>query len=111
MGFDLLPVILHRLRRLEAQGQPTAASGSPDSQEVARVLRLLSQQWRGLQAASEHRQQQLQEGLELQKFGRDVDGFIAACTSHEALLRPDNLGVGNPEYEGVVMVPCCWREL
>uniref|UniRef100_A0A667H474 Spectrin beta, non-erythrocytic 5 n=1 Tax=Lynx canadensis TaxID=61383 RepID=A0A667H474_LYNCA len=81
-----------RLQQLEAQGQPIAASDSPDSQEVARVLRLLSQRGWGLQAAWEQRRQQLQEGLELHRFGRDVDDFTATCASHEAFLRQGHLG-------------------
>lgn len=111
MGYDLLPVILDRLRQLEAQGQPTAASDSPDSQEVARVLRLLSQRGWGLQAAWEQRRQQLQEGLELHRFGRDVDDFTATCASHEAFLRQGHLGVGSLEYRAAVMLPHHWREL
>lgn len=93
-GFDLLPVILDRLQQLEAQGQAISALDSPDSQEVARALRLLSQRGRGLQAAWERQQQRLQQGLELQRFGRDVDGFAATCASHEAFLQQDKLGVG-----------------
>ncbi|GAB5572546.1 spectrin beta chain [Prionailurus iriomotensis] len=81
-----------RLQQLEAQGQPIAASDSPDSEEVARVLRLLSQRGWGLQAAWEQRRQQLQEGLELHRFGRDVDDFTATCASHEAFLRQGHLG-------------------
>ncbi|XP_038436072.1 spectrin beta chain, non-erythrocytic 5 isoform X1 [Canis lupus familiaris] len=81
-----------RLRQLEAWGQPISALDSPDSQEVAHALGLLSQQGQGLQAAWEQRQQRLQEGLELQRFGHDVDGFTAACASREAFLELDNLG-------------------
>uniref|UniRef100_A0A8C8YBE4 Spectrin beta, non-erythrocytic 5 n=1 Tax=Panthera leo TaxID=9689 RepID=A0A8C8YBE4_PANLE len=81
-----------RLQQLEARGQPIAASDSPDSQEVARVLRLLSQRGWGLQAAWEQRRQQLQEGLELHRFSRDVDDFTATCASHEAFLRQGRLG-------------------
>ncbi|CAK7301658.1 Spectrin beta chain, non-erythrocytic 5 [Vulpes lagopus] len=81
-----------RLQQLEAQGQPISALDSPDSQEVAHALGLLSQQGQGLQAAWEQRQQRLQEGLELQRFGHDVDGFTAACASREAFLELDNLG-------------------
>ncbi|XP_049479925.1 spectrin beta chain, non-erythrocytic 5-like [Panthera uncia] len=81
-----------RLQQLEARGQPIAASDSPDSQEVARVLRLLSQRGWGLQAAWEQRRQQLQEELELHRFSRDVDDFTATCASHEAFLRQGRLG-------------------
>ncbi|KAM8907210.1 spectrin beta chain, non-erythrocytic 5 [Lycaon pictus] len=81
-----------RLQQLEAWGQPISALDSPDSQEVAHALGLLSQQGQGLQAAWEQRQQRLQEGLELQRFGHDVDGFTAACASREAFLELDNLG-------------------
>ncbi|XP_032273432.1 spectrin beta chain, non-erythrocytic 5 [Phoca vitulina] len=81
-----------RLQQLEAQGQAISALDSPDSQEVARALRLLSQRGRGLQAAWERQQQRLQQGLELQRFGRDVDGFAATCASHEAFLQQDKLG-------------------
>ncbi|XP_034850492.1 spectrin beta chain, non-erythrocytic 5 [Mirounga leonina] len=81
-----------RLQQLEAQGQAISALDSPDSQEVARALRLLSQQGQGLQAAWERRRQQLQEGLELQRFGREIDGFAATCASREAFLQQDKLG-------------------
>lgn len=92
-GFDPLPVVLARLQQLKAQGEPMAALDSTDSQEVINALRLLSQQSQVLKAAWEQRQQQLQEGLELQKFGQEVDGFNAACAKHEAFLQLDNLGV------------------
>lgn len=70
-----------------------AALDSPDSREVASALRLLDQQGQELKAAWEQRQQQLQEGLELQKFGREVGGFTAICASHESFLQLDSLGV------------------
>uniref|UniRef100_A0A8C7EU33 Spectrin beta, non-erythrocytic 5 n=1 Tax=Neovison vison TaxID=452646 RepID=A0A8C7EU33_NEOVI len=81
-----------RLQQLEAQGQTLSVMDSPDSQEVARSLRLLGQQGPGLQAAWEQRRQRLQEGLELQRFGGDVDGFTATCARHEAFLQRDKLG-------------------
>lgn len=93
MGFDPLPVVLARMQQLKAQGEPMAALGSTESQEVINALSLLSQQGQGLKAAWEQRQQQLQEGLELQKFGQEVDGFTATCSKHEAFLQLDNLGV------------------
>lgn len=111
MGFDLLPVIVDRLQQLEARGQPISALDSPDSQEVAHALGLLSQQGQGLQAAWEQRQQRLQEGLELQRFGHDVDGFTAACASREAFLELDNLGVGSQRYGAAVPLPHHWRGL
>lgn len=93
MGFDPLPVVLARLQQLEAQGQSVAALDSLDSQEVTRALRLLGQQGQGLKAAWERRQRWLQEGLELQRFGRAVDDFAATCANHEAFLQLDSLGV------------------
>uniref|UniRef100_A0A4X1V167 Calponin-homology (CH) domain-containing protein n=1 Tax=Sus scrofa TaxID=9823 RepID=A0A4X1V167_PIG len=81
-----------RLQQLAAQGLPMAALDSPDSREVASALRLLDQQGQELKAAWEQRQQQLQEGLELQKFGREVGGFTAICASHESFLQLDSLG-------------------
>lgn len=95
MGFDLLPVVLARLQQLEAQGQSLAALDSLDSQEVTQALRLLGEQGQGLKAAWEQRQRRLQEGLELQRFGRAVDGFAATCANHEAFLQLDSLGVWN----------------
>lgn len=92
-GFDPLPVVLDRLQQQGTKGQPMAASGSPDFREVASALRLLGHQSQELKAAWEQRQQQLQEGLELQKFVRDVDGFTASCANHEAFLRLDSLQV------------------
>ncbi|XP_023382643.1 spectrin beta chain, non-erythrocytic 5-like, partial [Pteropus vampyrus] len=80
------------MQQLKAQGEPMAALGSTESQEVINALSLLSQQGQGLKAAWEQRQQQLQEGLELQKFGQEVDGFTATCSKHEAFLQLDNLG-------------------
>lgn len=93
MGFDALSVVLLRLQQLEAQGQLVAVSDSPQSQEVASALRLLGQHSQQLKALWEQRQQKLWEGLELQRFGQEVDGFMAACASHEALLPLDSLGV------------------
>ncbi|XP_032199248.1 spectrin beta chain, non-erythrocytic 5 isoform X4 [Mustela erminea] len=81
-----------RLQQLEAQGQTLSVLDSPDSQEVARTLSLLGEQGPGLQAAWEQRRQRLQEGLELQRFGGDVDGFTATCARHEAFLQRDKLG-------------------
>ncbi|KAI4583108.1 hypothetical protein MJG53_008321 [Ovis ammon polii x Ovis aries] len=91
-----------RLQQLETQGQAMAASGSPHFREVASALRLLGHQGQELKAAWEHRQQQLQEGLELQKFGRDVDGFTASCANHEAFLRLDSLQEGVVEAQSLV---------
>ncbi|KAL4696038.1 hypothetical protein H8957_001690 [Semnopithecus entellus] len=81
-----------RLQQLDAQSQPMAALDCPDSQEVANTLRLLGQQGQELKAVWEQRQQWLQEGLELQKFGQEVDGFTATCANHESWLHLDNLG-------------------
>ena len=92
-GLDPLPIILARMQQLASRGQPIAASGSPDSQEVTSALRLLGQQSQSLKAAWEQRQQWLQEGLELQKFGREVDIFSAKCANYEAFLQLDSLGV------------------
>lgn len=110
-GFDPLPVVLVRLQQLEAQGQPMAALDSPDSHEVASALRLLGQQGRGLKAAWEQRQQRLQEGLELQRFSREVDGFTATCANHEAFLQLDSLGVWSQGCAAGVLRPHHWREL
>ena len=68
-------------------------STTPDFREAASTLRLLGHQGQELKAAWEQRQQQLQEGLELQKFGQDVDGFTASCANHEAFLQLDSLQV------------------
>uniref|UniRef100_A0A671DN44 Spectrin beta, non-erythrocytic 5 n=1 Tax=Rhinolophus ferrumequinum TaxID=59479 RepID=A0A671DN44_RHIFE len=81
-----------RLQQLEAQGQSLAALDSLDSQEVTQALRLLGEQGQGLKAAWEQRQRRLWEGLELQRFGRAVDGFAATCANHEAFLQLDSLG-------------------
>ncbi|GAB1286757.1 Spectrin beta, non-erythrocytic 5 [Apodemus speciosus] len=81
-----------RLLQLEAQGQLVAVSDSPRSQEVASALRLLGQRRQQLKALWEQRQRKLREGLELQRFGQEVDGFVATCASHEASLQLDNLG-------------------
>ncbi|XP_038962424.1 spectrin beta chain, non-erythrocytic 5 isoform X3 [Rattus norvegicus] len=81
-----------RLQQLEAQGQLVAVSGSPQFQEVASALRLLGQHSQQLKALWEQRQQKLWAGLELQRFGQEVDSFTATCASHEASLQLDNLG-------------------
>ncbi|XP_076785650.1 spectrin beta chain, non-erythrocytic 5 isoform X3 [Arvicanthis niloticus] len=81
-----------RLQQLEAQGQLVAVSDSPQSQEVASALRLLGQHSQQLKVLWKQRQQKLWEGLELQRFGQEVDDFMATCASHEALLQLDNLG-------------------
>lgn len=88
-----MSVVFHRLQQLEAQSQLVAVSDSPESQKVASALRLLGQQGQQLKALWEQRQQELLEGLELQRFGQEVDGFTTMCASHEALLHLDNLGV------------------
>ncbi|XP_032336758.1 spectrin beta chain, non-erythrocytic 5 [Camelus ferus] len=96
-------LLQERLQQLEAQGQCMAASDSADSREVASALRLLGQQSWGLKAAWEQRQQQLREGLELQRFGREVDGFIATCANHEAnLLQLDSLGEDMGEAQSLL---------
>lgn len=88
-----MSVILYRLRQLEAQGQLVAVSESPRSQEVASAVRLLGRQGQQLKALCGQREQKLRDRLELQRFGREVDRFIATCTDHEAFLHQDNLGV------------------
>lgn len=93
LGFDPPPVGLARLQQLEAQGLSMAALDTLDFQEVTSALRLLGQQGQGLKAAWEKRQQRLQEELELQRFGREVDGFAATCANHEVFLQLDSLGV------------------
>ncbi|XP_006831957.1 PREDICTED: spectrin beta chain, non-erythrocytic 5 [Chrysochloris asiatica] len=80
-----------RFQKLEAQGQHQAALDSPGSQEVTSALGLLGQQGRELRAAWEQRQRQLQEGLELQRFGQEAAGFIAICANHETFLHLDHL--------------------
>ncbi|XP_053451516.1 spectrin beta chain, non-erythrocytic 5 [Nycticebus coucang] len=81
-----------RMHQLEAQSQPMASMDSSNALEVASAQRLLGQQGRELQAAWEQRQQWLQEGLELLRFGREVDAFTATCANHEVFLCLDNLG-------------------
>lgn len=88
-----MSVVSHRVQQLEAQGQLLVGSDSPQYQEVASALRLLGHQSQQLKTLWEMRRQKLQEGLQLQRFGQEVDGFIVTCASHEALLHPDNLGV------------------
>ncbi|XP_058521995.1 spectrin beta chain, non-erythrocytic 5 [Ochotona princeps] len=81
-----------RLQWLEVRGQDLAASGSPEAQEVDSALRLLSQHGLQLEAAWEQRWQRLQEGLELQRFSRELNGFAATCANHEAFLHLDTIG-------------------
>ncbi|ELW48129.1 Spectrin beta chain, brain 4 [Tupaia chinensis] len=101
---DLLKEIrLHqeRLQQLEAQGQVMATLDSPDSQELAGVLRLLAQRGQELRAAWEQRQQWLQEGLELQRLSREVNAFTTTCAKHEAFLHRDNQGEDMREAQGL----------
>ncbi|XP_064148191.1 spectrin beta chain, non-erythrocytic 5 isoform X4 [Loxodonta africana] len=91
-----------RLQQLEAQGQHVVALNSPGSQEVASALGLLGQQSGELRAAWGQRQQQLQEALELQRFGREAAGFTAACANREALLHLDRLGENVAEAQSLL---------
>ncbi|KAM7327506.1 hypothetical protein ACRRTK_013873 [Alexandromys fortis] len=95
-----------RLRQLEAQAQLVAISDSPPSQEVASALRLLGQQGQQLKALWGQREQELRDRLELQRFGQEVDSFVAICTSHEAFLHQDNLG----EWKQAVAELMLWME-
>ncbi|XP_078007768.1 LOW QUALITY PROTEIN: spectrin beta chain, non-erythrocytic 5 [Phascolarctos cinereus] len=81
-----------RMRQLEAQGQQLASLEAQDSQAVANALKQLGQQARGVDAAWERCHRRLQQGLELQMFVREADGFSATCANHEAFLRLDSLG-------------------
>ncbi|XP_069861789.1 spectrin beta chain, non-erythrocytic 5 [Dipodomys merriami] len=81
-----------RLQRLEVQSPSMVTMDSPYSQEVASVVRLLGQHSRELKAVWEQSQQRLQEVLELQRFGKEVDRFTATCASLDAFLCLDSLG-------------------
>ncbi|KAM9202881.1 spectrin beta chain, non-erythrocytic 5 [Dugong dugon] len=102
---DLLEQIClwqERLQQLEAQGQHVVALNSLGSREVISALGLLGQQGRELRAAWGQRQQQLQEALELQRFGREADGFVTACANHEAFLHLDHLGEDVQEAQSLL---------
>uniref|UniRef100_G3TAJ4 Calponin-homology (CH) domain-containing protein n=1 Tax=Loxodonta africana TaxID=9785 RepID=G3TAJ4_LOXAF len=79
-----------------------ASPGTLGSQEVASALGLLGQQSGELRAAWGQRQQQLQEALELQRFGREAAGFTAACANREALLHLDRLGENVAEAQSLL---------
>ncbi|XP_027725997.1 spectrin beta chain, non-erythrocytic 5 [Vombatus ursinus] len=81
-----------RMRQLEARGQQLASLETQDSQAVADALKQLGQQARGVDVAWERCHRRLQQGLELQMFVREADGFGATCANHEAFLRLDSLG-------------------
>lgn len=104
-GFHPLPVVLDRLQQLEAQGQPMAALDSPDSRGAASTPRLLGQQGRKLKASWEQRQQRLQEGLKLQRSGREVDVFTATCANHETFLQLDSLAVWSSRCAAGMLLP------
>uniref|UniRef100_H0XEK4 Spectrin beta, non-erythrocytic 5 n=1 Tax=Otolemur garnettii TaxID=30611 RepID=H0XEK4_OTOGA len=91
-----------RMQQLEAQSQPMASVDSPEALEVVSAWRLLGQQGRELQAAWEQRQQWLQEGLELLRFGQEVDGFTATCANHEVFLHLDHLGEDAQEAQNLL---------
>ncbi|XP_023568382.1 spectrin beta chain, non-erythrocytic 5 [Octodon degus] len=81
-----------RLQQLEAQGQPLATSDAAHSQEVTSALKLLGQRNWELKAEWERRQQWLHEGLQLHRFGQEVNDFTAACADYEAVPCLDILG-------------------
>uniref|UniRef100_A0A4X2KK95 Spectrin beta, non-erythrocytic 5 n=1 Tax=Vombatus ursinus TaxID=29139 RepID=A0A4X2KK95_VOMUR len=90
---DLLEEIrVQQERQLEARGQQLASLETQDSQAVADALKQLGQQARGVDVAWERCHRRLQQGLELQMFVREADGFGATCANHEAFLRLDSLG-------------------
>ncbi|XP_038597006.1 spectrin beta chain, non-erythrocytic 5 [Tachyglossus aculeatus] len=80
------------MQQLLVQGQHVAKAAPRDSPEMNSSLERLGREGRELEALWERRQRQLQEGLELQKFGWEVDSFNATCANHEAFLRLDALG-------------------
>ncbi|XP_074091259.1 spectrin beta chain, non-erythrocytic 5 isoform X1 [Macrotis lagotis] len=102
---DLLEEMLvqqERMRQLETQGQQLASLELQDSQAVAAALEQLGQLAHRVDMAWEGRQQRLQQGLELQLFVREADGFSATCANHEAFLQLDNLGENVGEVQNLL---------
>ncbi|XP_072479324.1 spectrin beta chain, non-erythrocytic 5 [Notamacropus eugenii] len=81
-----------RMRQLEAQGQQLARLEAQDSTTMANALKQLGQMAHRVDAAWDQCHRRLQQGLELQMFVREANGFSATCTNHEAFLRMDSLG-------------------
>ncbi|XP_019374606.1 PREDICTED: spectrin beta chain, non-erythrocytic 5 [Gavialis gangeticus] len=68
------------------------AQPSSRAQELGLSTDRLAKETSELEKLWEQRRQKLEEGLELQKFNREVDRLRAALSSHEAFLRVDELG-------------------
>ncbi|KAJ6667277.1 hypothetical protein lerEdw1_017255 [Lerista edwardsae] len=82
-----------RFDHLQEQGRKImdAPFGTGDV-DVCETVHQLAQERDELELLWAKQRQKLQEGVELQKFNREVNGIHAALSSHEAFLQTDNLG-------------------
>ncbi|XP_042315999.1 spectrin beta chain, non-erythrocytic 5 [Sceloporus undulatus] len=88
-----IPTQNHRFKQLQALGQKIM-DGPSDSRalDVYESVHKLAQKRNELDELWAKRRKKLQEGVELQKFNKEIDSIHAALSSHEAFLRTDNLG-------------------
>nr|XP_056707864.1 spectrin beta chain, non-erythrocytic 5 [Euleptes europaea] len=82
-----------RFMELQELGQKIMdVSSSIQALDVCESMRKLDQKRTELDELWAKRRKMLQEGVELQKFNREVDRINAALATHEAFLQTDNLG-------------------
>nr|XP_016847800.1 PREDICTED: spectrin beta chain, non-erythrocytic 5 [Anolis carolinensis] len=91
-GFFLVTV--GRFKQLQELGQKIM-DGPPNNKalDVYDSVHKLTQKRNELDELWAKRRKRLQEGVELQKFNKEIDSIHAALSSHEAFLRTDSLGV------------------
>ncbi|XP_053169097.1 spectrin beta chain, non-erythrocytic 5 [Hemicordylus capensis] len=83
----------NRFRHLQELGQKIMDSPtSVKSLDIYESMHRLTQERNELDEMWAKQRKKLQEGVELQKFNREIDCIYAALSSHEAFLQTDNLG-------------------
>ncbi|KAH0620636.1 hypothetical protein JD844_021299 [Phrynosoma platyrhinos] len=89
MGIDVVTAE----QQLQALGQKIMDGPSNNrALDVYESVHKLAQKRNELDELWAKRRKKLQEGVELQKFNKEIDGIHAALCSHEAFLRTDSLG-------------------
>ncbi|XP_062823236.1 spectrin beta chain, non-erythrocytic 5 [Anolis carolinensis] len=83
----------YRFKQLQELGQKIM-DGPPNNKalDVYDSVHKLTQKRNELDELWAKRRKRLQEGVELQKFNKEIDSIHAALSSHEAFLRTDSLG-------------------
>lgn len=93
--------VLAKMQQLEARGQtPRTPERGPCSDAPGPAKPGLKQ-----------RQPRLQGRLELQRFGRETDGFSANCANHEAIPAAGQPWGMEPGVCSLVLLPHRWRLL